>query len=235
MASELPTDHPLGMDGSEEALRRAIRYPYATPPVSFVLAGGRVTEVDWRTAEPPSGEPLLAYGANACPDVLWRKLGALNESVPARRCSLLGFDVVYSAHISPYGAVPATLIPSPGTEVSAFVLYLSAAQRRAITATEPNYELTSVAALECRFDDGGRLREPPAYLSRHGCLQLDGAVLALSAVPATGRRFAAIGEAEVLERLRSMLAPEQSLARFVLAACLDPALAQERTRLLRRS
>lgn len=224
------------MKDSEQVLRGALRYPYATPPRSFVLLDGRATEVDWAATAPPSGEPLLAYGANASPEVLSRKLGTLNaEPVAARRCTLPGFDVVYSAHHSPYGAVPATLTPSPGTAAAAFVLYLSPAQRCAITATEPNYELVRVSALECRFEDGGALRGPPAYLSRHGCLELDGAPLALTAIPATDRRFVAIGEAELLERLRATLAPEQSLERFVLGACADPALARERIRSLRRS
>ncbi len=224
------------MDGSEEVLRGALRYPYARPAGSFVLAAGRATEVDWAAIEPPGGAPLLAYGANAAPEVLTRKLGTLTaEPVPARSCTLPGFDVVYSAHISPYGAIPATLTPSPGTAAAAFVLYLSAAQRRAITATEPNYELARASSLECRFEDGGRLCEPPAYLSRHGCLELNGAAVALAAVPASRRRFVASSEAEVLERVRAMLAPEQSLERFVLCACADPALARERIRSLRRS
>ena len=102
----------------------------------------------------------------------------------ARRATLPGFDVVYSAHVSPYGAVPATLFPSPGTAVGAFVLYLTVEQRRAIATTEPNYELARAPDLDCRFDDGGALRDPPLYLSRHGCLQLDGSAVALAAVPA---------------------------------------------------
>jgi hypothetical protein len=222
--------------GSDEALQRALRYPYAAPERSFVLAKGRAVEPSaWPGPEMSDREPLLAYAANAAPAALTRKLGRRAEPLLAERAAAIGFDVVYSAHVSLYGAVPATLIPSPGTEVAVFVLRLSAAQRQAIDATEPNYELSRLPGLECRLDDGRVLDELPVYLSRHGPLDLDGSAVALAAVPATRRRLPALSEPEVLDRVRGVLAPERSLERFVLDAAADPALARRWTVLLRRS
>ena len=58
--------------------------------------------------------PVLAYGSNAAPEVLSRKLALSDQPVLVVPARLREFDVVYSAHISPYGAVPATLQRSPG-------------------------------------------------------------------------------------------------------------------------
>jgi hypothetical protein len=71
-----------------------------------------------------------------------------------------------------------------------------------------------------------------AYLSRHGCLALDDSEIALAAVEAAERRFPSLGEIEVLERVRHVLAPELSLERFVESS-LDPGLATARTAALR--
>ena len=85
---------------------------------------------------------LLCYGANAAPPMLARKLATLpHEPLPLLRPELSGFDVVYSAHVSPYGAVPGTLQRSPGTTVPVFVAYATTEQEELLTATEPNYEL----------------------------------------------------------------------------------------------
>jgi len=105
-------------DSAETAaiLARALDYPYATPEGSYLYRDGAALEV------PPAGpdlagrSPLLAYGANAAPEALARKLEPLGAvELPVLQFELAGFDVVYSAHVSPYGAVPATLVESPGT------------------------------------------------------------------------------------------------------------------------
>ncbi len=210
------------MDEADEVLNRALGYPYEAPRRSFALVEGRTADPGSVDLGPSPREPLLAYGSNASPDVLERKLGALGLPLLAERASLSGFDVVYSAHISPYGAVPATLAPSPGTEVDVFVLQLTPAQCQALEATEENYELSEADGL-------------PAYLSRHGCLQLDGSPVALQAVGARNRRLPELGQRQVLERVRKAVAPEEPLARFIRDSGADPALARRRSEMLRPS
>jgi hypothetical protein len=209
------------MDDFDEVLRRALRYPYATPGRSFVLAGGRALDPATAPLDLAGREPLLAYGANAAPEALARKLGAEGEPLLAERTTLVGHDVVYSAHLSPYGAVPATLTPSAGTEIAAFVLHLTGDQRRALDATELNYEASEVEGVA-------------VYLSRHGPLTLDGSPVALAAVPASGRLLPAMSEAQVLDRVRRLLSPRLSLEQFVATAA-DPATARCLTELLKRS
>lgn len=222
-----------GPDHPGEILARAVAYPYEAPLHSFVQTGRRTREARAEELDLREREPLLAYGSNAAPEVLARKLEALaREPLPVLRAELADFDVVYSAHISPYGAVPATLQRSPGTTAPVFVAYPTAAQRELLTATEPNYELRELDGLTLRTELPDPLTAVHAYVSRHGCLALADSEVALAAVASDGRLFPAIGEVEVLERVRHLLAPELDLERFVESS-LDPGMATARTTVLR--
>ncbi|HET9198929.1 MAG TPA: hypothetical protein VFN92_11830 [Solirubrobacterales bacterium] len=185
-------------------MRRALAYPYATPDRSYLYRAGEAHEL------PPDPDlagrsPLLSYGANAAPEALARKLAPLPDpELPVLRAELEGFDVVYSAHVSPYGAVPATLLECPGTTAPVFVLRPTAEQRALLTASEPNYDLVEVEGTA-------------AYRSRHGCLTLDGSPVALAAVRSRGRTLPELDEPAVLERVRAHLEPDLSLEEFVRA------------------
>jgi hypothetical protein len=217
-----------------EILARAIAYPYEAPLRSFVQRDGHAHELPAGALDLAERRPLLAYGANASPAVLAGKLAAHPHlPLPMLRAELGGFDVVYSAHISPYGAVPSTLQRSPGTIVPAFVAYPTAEQEELLTATEPNYELRRFHDLDLRTELGP-VDGLDAYVSRHGCLTLDGGEVALAAIEAADRRFPSLGEVEVLERVRHVLAPELDLESFV-ASSLDPGLAAARTAVLHGS
>lgn len=191
----------------EAILKRALTYPYATSERSYLYREGRAEEL-------PEGfdlsgrTPLLSYGANAAPEALALKLAALpGEPLPVVRSQLRGFDVVYSAHVSPYGAVPATLLESPGTVAPVFVLHPTAEQHALLTATELNYDLV-------------RIGEAEAYRSKHGCLALDGSPVALAAVRSRGRTLPELDEPEVLERVRAQLEPALTLEEFI-HACIE--------------
>jgi hypothetical protein len=172
-----------------ERLRRANAYPYAIPDRSFLQCGARALELP-ADFDLTGREPLLAYGSNAAPEALARKLAAEPDvPLPLFRAALADFDAVYSDHLSPYGAVPATLHPSPGTTLTVFVSYPTAEQRRRLSATEPNYEERRLTGIACALEQGGSLAELDAFLSRHACLLLDGSPVALSAISARGRRF----------------------------------------------
>jgi hypothetical protein len=215
-----------------EILARAAAYPYESPTRSFVQRDGAPHELAG-APDLAGRRPLLCYGSNASPPVLARKLAALpHQPLPVLRARLAGFDVVYSAHVSPYGAVPATLQASPGTTVAVFVAYATAEQEELLTATEPNYELRRFLDPVLEVDAVGTLDGVDAYVSRHGCLALEGSEVALAAVAAERRRLPALGEGEVLERVRRILAPELDLESFV-ASSLGPGMAAARTAVLR--
>lgn len=191
----------------EAILKRALTYPYATPEGSYLYREGRATEL-------PEGfdlrgrTPLLSYGANAAPAALALKLAALpGEPLPVVRSELHDFDVVYSAHVSPYGAVPATLVESPGTIAPVFFLHPTAEQHALLTATELNYDLVQIG-------------EAQAYRSKHGCLEFGGSPMALEAVRSRSRTLPELDQPAVLERVRAQLAPELELEEFV-HACIE--------------
>jgi hypothetical protein len=204
-------------DVPNEIVKRALAYPHAAPDRSFVLVGERATEVPAAGADLSGRTPLLAYGANAAPAALARKLAALpEEALPVLRAELADHDVVYSAHVSFHGAVPANLGESPGTLAPVFVAYPNEEQLAAISASEPNYELVRTGSLGCLLESGEEVGALAVYLSRHGTLSLDGSPVALAAVESAGRRLPEMTEPQVLELVRSQLAPELSLEAFVL-------------------
>jgi len=193
-------------------LARVRDYPYLPAGEAFALG-----------PEPPAGAPeVVAYGANADPAMLAVKLGA-GAAVRGRPARLADHDVAFSAHVSPYGAIPATLVPSPGASVAVHVLRLTPADLERLDATEPNYVRQTLAlGLE-------------AYSSRHGVLLLDGAPVALAAVPVAGRTLPALTQEALQERLRGHMDPRAHPDAFVLAGARDPAVRAWRTAWLRRS
>jgi hypothetical protein len=191
----------------EAILRRALTYPYAAPERSYLYRGGEVEELP-EEFDLSGRAPLISYGANAAPEALALKLASLpREPLPVLRSQLHDFDVVYSAHVSPYGAVPATLLESPGTVAPVFVIYPTDEQRALLTATELNYDLVGIG-------------EAVAYRSKHGCLELDGSPVALATVRSEGRTLPELDEPAVLERVRGYLAPELELEEFI-HACIE--------------
>jgi hypothetical protein len=191
----------------EAVLRRALTYPYATPARSYLYRGGIAAELP-SDFDFSGRRPLLSYGANAAPHALALKLESLpGDPLPVVRSELPDFDVVYSAHVSPYGAVPATLLESPGTVTPVFVIHPTEEQEALLSASEPNYDLVQV---------GGA----PAYRSKHGCLSIDGAPVALAAIRSRARALRELDEPAVLEYVRAQVAPELELEDFI-HACIE--------------
>jgi len=188
-------------------------------------------------AELAAKVPVLAYGSNAAPAVLARKTARSDfpgpESIVVLRCELHDHDVVFSAHIAAYGAVPATLQASPGVCAHVFLMLLSDGQLAALRATEPNYELVRLPEARVEAEWGVRASAPRAFLSRHGCLEAGGEEVALAAVPATGRRLRAWTGLETLRFAAARLAPERELDDFILESARDPSAPGRRTRELR--
>jgi hypothetical protein len=217
-----------------DVLERALGYPYAVPEGAFVQLRHETYDPAELVIDREERSPVLAYGSNAAPEVLSRKLALSDQPVLVVPARLSEFDVVYSAHISPYGAVPATLQRSRGTEVRVHVIYMTSAQIGLISATEPNYEPSLLRGVDCQLEGRERLTEISAYVSRHGCLLADGSEVALTAVRATDRIFAELTEAEAMEHVRASLCPGDNLEAFVLANVTDPDLSQARASQLPR-
>jgi len=148
-------------------------YPFGRAGTSFYLGGCE--------ARLPDARPLLAYGANGSPRRLAAKLPGV--AVAALAATLDGWAVVHSRHVSPYGQVPATLVRAPGARADLHVLLVADADRAALDATEPNYDLVALDGLALDVDRLGRLDRADAYLSKHGPLLIAGAPVPLGALP----------------------------------------------------
>ena len=183
---------------------RALDYPFGIPSQSYALFDGEAVEPDRVEVDLGERLALLAYGSNAAPEVLARKTAAAPQPIPVMRTTLRDFDVVYSAHFSPYGAIPATLARSPGTEVRAFVAYLTGEQLDLVSATEPNYDLGRFDRPSCTLERGAAPAELHVYLSKHGSLSIDGHEVALAEIEAEGRRFPEMTQPQVQERVRAL-------------------------------
>jgi hypothetical protein len=205
-------------------LARAYGYPFAAPdeppdPVPERLPVDRVA--------------VLAFGANASRRVLARKLGAAAGAVGVLEVRVHGVDVVYSAHVSPYGSIPATLHPSPGTVLTARLLLLAADALAALDATEPNYVRVQLGPHAGAEVPALGTVTAEAYHSRHGELVLEGSPVAVDAVRAEQRTLPARAQHEVHHAVRDLLDPGADLDAFVLAGARDPEVRARRTERLR--
>jgi hypothetical protein len=165
---------------------------------------------------------LLSYGANASPVELARKLAGTDPVVPVVLTEMGDLDVVFSAHASPRGGLGAAVQRSPGTWIEVALTFIDEELIPLIDATEPNYDRIAMPARGVEF-----------YVSKHGCLVLDGSEVALSAVRARGRRFPEMSTIEAVEAVRRRIAPEVPLERFVEENATNPELRAQRTAVLR--
>jgi hypothetical protein len=213
---------------------RARNYPYDRAGYSFVFANGDIqplpADVDQLIAE---HHPVLAFGSNAAPEQLRRKYRDWPDvRFVVTQASLQDYDVVYSAHLTSYGAVPATLAPSPGTHLETWITWLDDEQLAHMHTTEMgagggadvNYaygHLQDVAVtieeVDCDVTAVG------VYLSNYGALALAEAPLAFTRIKASDRTFEARDKISVLEDVRDRLAPDLDLDKFVHAVVGDPA------------
>lgn len=216
-----------------DPVAHAKSYPFAIPDFSFVLDAGEVRRVGGTAIDRRDRVPVLAAGSNQSPEQLARKYRPFGRTViPADRAKLHGFDVVYAAHLSSYGSVPATFQVSPGTAVTVFVLWLDQAQLSRMHETEGNYTYDRIERIRVTTDEGGTLTEAYAYSSKIGCLEVEGGCIALSEIGAEGRRFPALGQAEIQARLRDRLSPGVHVDDFVRAHIDDEVTRRERSRCL---
>ena len=107
--------------GELSELDRALLYPYEAPEGSYLLAKGRLFQLNQRDLEEDNlvqakpllvgRTPVLAVGSNRAPYQLLRKFGT-EAIVPVTSARLHDCDVVHTALVSYYGCLLYTS-PSP--------------------------------------------------------------------------------------------------------------------------
>lgn len=217
------------------AIEHALRYPWERPPGSYVLRDGRVDlleELDPRDRRAVVSEfaggrhPLVAFGANGAPERLEARFAAFDDPRDRDALVLTGHlhDLDVGAQASPtaFGSVPAVLVASPGTAVRASVLWLTPVQLAELTLAELGYRLGRLDGGRFTMDEADiAVDDLFAYISRVGALRLDDEPVVLAAVPATGRRFRALTQEQLLDVLAERLLGPAARGRDVIRACFE--------------
>ncbi|MCC9624307.1 hypothetical protein LPB41_21710 [Thalassospira sp. MA62] len=221
--------HPRAQD-----LLRAFLYPYHAPEHDFVFCGA----TDNPAPMPKNGDdcreilrarsPVLAVGSNRAPRQLARKFSHhnLSDVIPVTHGWMDHHDIVYSPHVTGYGAFPATLAPSSGTRVRISVTWLTAAQLAHMHVTEsvPNhYRYETIGWQAASLDCGITGDHLGLYQSTAGHRFNDGKTFALSAISAQNRQFTALSQWDIMARLAKQSGETRSVD-FVLRLIDDPDL-----------
>lgn len=215
-----------------DAVTHAKTYPFPVPGRSYVFRNGEPHDLDDHGFDRTGRTPVLAAGSNQSHEQLARKYSVLpgHVEIPIQRGLLDDFDSVYAAHLAGYGSVPSTFHPSPGTRVTTYVLWLDDAQLNRMHETERNYTYDQLDNVRVEIADAGEtLDRAYAYTAVVGCLNVDGAPVALAEIGAVGRTLRSMRQPEVLEHIRGRLDPDIHLDAFIQAHIDDEALRHERT------
>ena len=224
MSFELPTD-------AATRLSLAKAYPFEAPADCYVWrdAGSRSHLHPIADADFSGRTPVLAHGSNRAPAQLARKFAGragLERDIPVTAGWLEDSDVVYSAHVTSYGAIASTLRHVPCCRVRVAVTWLTDAQLQRMHETEGvNYRYGHLAR---RFvaDSGPQptFDRLPTYVSGHGSLTRgDAAPIGLAAIKAENRPHEAIDQTAALTLIRDTHHPGEELDTHILANIADGA------------
>jgi hypothetical protein len=207
----------------DERLALAKGYPFEAPGFSYLFADGGHRPLSAGGA--PGGlfdgrVPVIAHGSNRAPAQLARKYGN-GARIPVSRAWLGDYDVVYSAHVTQYGAIAANLQHAPGARVQVFVTWLDDVQLARMHETElggENYHYGRMAAVRLDLETGPAeaLEAAFVYLSARGCLARDGAPLGLATVPAERRPHGELHQEQAQALVRERHRPCRPLDQMIL-------------------
>jgi hypothetical protein len=217
-------------------LAQALGYPWERPSGSYLLTDAGVELIEAmattdraraveRFCSGDSGRvPVLSIGSNAAPEVLARKFAHFpredDRAVLALSGRLHDFDVGASAHLTLYGAMPATLFPSPGTMACATVIWITPVQFIQLAWSELNYRLGSLRA-HFDADEGSSFDEVLVFVSRFGTFCVDNNPIALAAIPATGRTADTLTQEQLLDAAATLAIGAGAKAEAIVRAIFE--------------
>jgi hypothetical protein len=216
-------DHP------EERLALAKGYPYGAPARSYLFQDGAAHPLDAGGGDDlwAGRWAVIGHGSNRAPEQLARKFRHFSgdaSRIPVTYVWLAGYDVVYSAHVTTYGAIASNLTHAPGCRVRVALTWLTAQQLERMHETEGNYAFGRLQGVELETEAGPDARNTDIhmYLSDHGCL-LDpaGRPIGLDAVEAADRPHPAMDQPAVQRLVRDRLDGQADLDTFILHAVAD--------------
>ena len=201
-----------------DPVAHARNYPFPVPGKSYIFRNGDVTAYHDDEIDKTLRTPVLAAGSNQSNEQLARKYSVFRGDVeiPIQRATVANFDTVYAAHIAAYGSIPSTFYPSPGTEVTTYVLWLDDAQLNRMHETEGNYTFDQLDSIQGNFGNRTQCFERAyVYTARVGCVNIKGLPVALKEISARKRTLPEMTQTEMLESLRLRLSSKQNLDTFI--------------------
>lgn len=189
---------------TDPVISRALDYPYSSPAYDFVLKKGSVARLQDKSSL-AGRMPVLAIGSNRSPEQLLRKFSE-RDILPVTLIQLCDYDVVYAAHMTSYGSIPAVLTRSPGTVIDIGINWLSRIQLERMHETEAigvNYNFGIASKLNILSSNEHKIHNVGCYLGIHGCLGLKKNPIALKEINANNRVFTALGQFEILGQIHS--------------------------------
>ena len=218
-----------------ELFERALAYPWARPGVSYLLHDSDFELL--RDLDPAKREsiakdftqdrhPILSIGGNAAPEWLTTKFAHFpdqeDRSALVLTGDLHGLDIGPAAELTPLGYMPANLFASPGTAVRAAVIWATAPQVTQLTWSEVSCSLGRLDEARFVVDETDlQVDEVFAYINRFGTFCVDGAPVALAAIPATGRTAKALTQEELLDVVARLLIGADARAEDLVRAIFD--------------
>ncbi len=212
-------------EGEAERLALAKGYPFVAPAESYLFDAGEQRPLPQDESLFRGRTPVVAHGSNRSPEQLARKYGR-SARIPVTRGWLADYDVVYSAHITQYGAVASTPQYVPGARARISITWLDSGQLARMHETEgpSNYRYGEMVGIVLALEAGPaeRLDRAWVYLSNNGCLAQEAAPVGLEAVQAEPRPHRALSQVSALGHVRARYRPEAALDAMILRAIAEP-------------
>jgi len=208
-----------GLTELNSILKRARDYPYWAPKSSYTWD----SRAELNSVRPFDSNlvqncwPVLAVGSNRSPEQLSRKFQKINVGpIAVQYGRISDFDVVYAAHISAYGAVPAMLQRAPGVHAKIAVTWLSDEQLEIMHRTEGNYHFGEIEHVQLILEHGEPIESAYLYIGKHGSLSIKNQAIGVQDIAALNRPYISANSAEILETLRERLGASEDSDNFIL-------------------
>jgi len=235
-------DEPATAGGSkqcsnERALPAAVDYPYLAPLERYVFATSEAVP-DFSIAD---RKPVLALGSNAAPLQLRRKFAGFAGHIPVSRALLFDHVVVYSAHFTRYGALPATLHRHEGAIAFVAITWLDERQLARMHETESvgvNYDYVEIEDIRLEHDGGLAEATIPddlavgAYVSRRGPMAHHGKPVRLAETATANCPLPALTQPAALRFAQRRVAPDLAFDAFLRRLVDDAAFRSDCTQQL---
>ncbi len=224
------------VDAADDLLGEAV---VGLPDGTTITAGRLLAGVGLEAEAEKDSVAVIGYGSNPSPAQLARKFRgnsfAGNAVFPVMKGRLRDYDVVWTPVFVAYGAMPATIIRSPGTEVEVWVTWLDADEIKRMNSSEGTGGLYAFGTLRgVDLDiDGPAAQDPRVYVSCFGALTIDGIIFSVAAIPATGRITKPIDAPTALRRVLPELEWPGTVFELLRANVTDRALRNAHTEKIR--